>query len=153
MAQPSTPDRPGDEVAVADWDGLLATKLYVPRSRPELVSRTRLLERLAEGTTTRELTLVCAPAGFGKTTLLSEWAKTSDRPVAWLSLDEGDNDPVRFWRHVAAALDRAGSLLGARLSAVLRHPDSVSFEPRRPPSSTTWPTGRTRSSWCWTTCT
>jgi LuxR family transcriptional regulator, maltose regulon positive regulatory protein len=127
MAQPSTPDRPGDEVAVADWDGLLATKLYVPRSRPELVSRTRLLERLAEGTM-RELTLVCAPAGFGKTTLLSEWAKTSDRPVAWLSLDEGDNDPVRFWRHVAAALDRAGSLLGARLSAVLRHPDSVSFE-------------------------
>jgi LuxR family transcriptional regulator, maltose regulon positive regulatory protein len=54
----------------------------------------------------RELTLVCAPAGFGKTALLGDWAYRGRRPVAWLSLDEGDNDPARFWRYVAAALDQ-----------------------------------------------
>ena len=85
-------------------DGLLATKLHVPRPRPGFLLLPRLLERLAEGAG-RELVLVCTPAGFGKTTLLGDWARGGRRPVAWLSLDDGDNDPARFWRHVTAALN------------------------------------------------
>ena len=85
-------------------DPLLATKLHLPRPRPGLVARPRLLARLNEGMG-QELVLVCTPAGFGKTTLLAEWVRAGQRPVGWLSLDEADNDPARFWRHVAAALD------------------------------------------------
>jgi LuxR family maltose regulon positive regulatory protein len=85
---------------------LLRTKLYVPPSRSELVSRPRLIERLNEGIhSARKLTLISAPAGFGKTTLLSDWARQADRPAAWLSLDEGDDDPVRFWAYLTAALE------------------------------------------------
>ncbi len=75
---------------------LLTTKLYIPPPRPNLVSRPRLIERLNAGLH-RKLTLISAPAGFGKTTLLSEWASqrvsesADGRPVAWVSLDEGDN--------------------------------------------------------------
>jgi len=87
-------------------DDLLATKLTVPVARRRRVARSRLLERLDQGLT-RKLILVCTPAGFGKTTLLAEWATTTQCPVAWLSLDPQDNDPARFWRYVVAALDRA----------------------------------------------
>jgi LuxR family maltose regulon positive regulatory protein len=94
---------------------LLATKLYIPPARPELVSRPRLTERLNAALPTqdvfsRALTLVSAPAGFGKTTLVSEWVHKvgtqRDAPlnVAWLSLDEGDNDPARFLAYLIAAL-------------------------------------------------
>jgi ATP/maltotriose-dependent transcriptional regulator MalT len=76
-------------------DVLLATKLHVPRPRPGLVPRPRLAERLTEGLG-GGLVLVCTPAGFGKTTLLADWAATTSWPVAWLSLDEGDNDPARL---------------------------------------------------------
>ena len=86
-------------------DGFLATKLYVPRSQPGSVPRRRLLDRLGDGLT-RRLTVVSAPAGFGKTVLLAEWARHAVTPVAWLSLDTGDNDPARFWRHAVVALDR-----------------------------------------------
>ena len=87
---------------------LLTTKLYIPPVRPELVSRPRLIKRLNEGLH-RKLTLISAPAGFGKTTLLSEWVHrrsevTPPLPVAWVSLDEGDNDPARFLAYVVAAL-------------------------------------------------
>ena len=76
---------------------ILATKLYVPPPRANLVLRPRLIERLNEGLSSgRKLTLISAPAGFGKTTLISEWVAVCERPVAWLSLDEGDNDPTRF---------------------------------------------------------
>src|ERR1700750_538837 len=85
-------------------DVLLATKLQVPRSRPGLVPRRRLADQLEEGLN-RGLVLVAAPAGYGKSVLLSEWVRGMTQPVAWLSLDGGDNDPVRFWRHVLAALD------------------------------------------------
>ncbi len=71
---------------------LLTTKLYLPPARSNLVPRPRLTRRLNEGLT-RKLTLISAPAGFGKTTLLSEWIPHSQRCVAWVSLDEGDNDP------------------------------------------------------------
>ncbi|MFC2031660.1 AAA family ATPase, partial [Chloroflexota bacterium] len=93
---------------------LLATKLYIPPVRPGLVSRPRLIERLNAGLTmrgafSRALTLVSAPAGFGKTTLVSEWAQAMDGAtppidIAWLSLDEGDNDPARFLAYMIAAL-------------------------------------------------
>jgi LuxR family maltose regulon positive regulatory protein len=71
--------------------------------------------------------LVCAPAGFGKTALLADWVRSGDRRVAWLSLDAGDNDPVRFWRHVFAALDRALPGIGERVAPLLGPPPS-SFE-------------------------
>jgi len=82
---------------------LLKTKLYTPSLRPEIVSRPRLIERLNAGLHHR-LTLVSAPAGFGKTTLLSEWAAQCQRTVAWVSLDGSDNDPAHFWAYVVAAL-------------------------------------------------
>ena len=92
------------EVA-SEQDVLLATKLHVPRPRPDLISRPRLAERLDEGLA-RGLMLVCAPAGYGKTILLADWVRRSQQPVAWLSLDTGDIDPARFWRHGVAALNQ-----------------------------------------------
>jgi LuxR family maltose regulon positive regulatory protein len=88
-------------------DPLLLTKLSVPLPHPSLVSRPRLSERLREGLGCK-LTLVSAPAGFGKTTLLSVWTSevSSDRSVAWLSLDAADNDPARFWRYFVTAIDQ-----------------------------------------------
>jgi LuxR family maltose regulon positive regulatory protein len=84
---------------------LLTTKLYIPPPRPNAVPRPRLIQRLEDGLRLgHRLILVSAPAGFGKSTLLSEWAAGCDRPVAWLSLDEGDNDPVRFLSYFVAAL-------------------------------------------------
>src|SRR5574341_970452 len=84
---------------------ILATKLYIPPTRPQLVPRPRLIERLSEGLRrTPGVTLISAPAGFGKTTLVSEWVAGCERPVAWLSLDEGDNDPARFLTYLVAAL-------------------------------------------------
>src|SRR5512136_1182852 len=83
----------------------LATKLYIPPLRPRIVLRPRLVERLNEGLSSgRKLTLISASAGFGKTTLVSEWVTGCQRPVAWLSLDEGDNDPIRFLAYLVAAL-------------------------------------------------
>jgi LuxR family maltose regulon positive regulatory protein len=114
MAEPST-TKPAE--ATPERDRLLATKLHVPR--PGSLARRRLLERLSAGTV-RELTLVCAPAGFGKTSLLAGWARGSRRPVAWLSLDGGDSDPARFWRYVATALDRARPGVGRQVDAVLQ---------------------------------
>jgi hypothetical protein len=97
---------------------LLATKLHVP-GPPGFVPRPRLADRLDEGLG-RGLVLVCAPAGSGKTALLADdWARCGRRPVAWLSLDAGDNDPARFWRHAVAALDGlcpAAGRVGRRLS-------------------------------------
>src|SRR5216110_375168 len=82
---------------------ILATKLYIPRLRPHVVIRPRLIERLNEGLH-RNLTLIAAPAGFGKTTLVSAWVAGCDRQVAWLSLDEGDSDPILFLMYLIAAL-------------------------------------------------
>jgi len=80
---------------------LLETKLYLPRSRRGLVRRPRLSQRLNRGVEAK-LTLVSAPAGFGKTTLLAEWlvaAPADGRSAAWLSLDHNDNQPASFWTH------------------------------------------------------
>ncbi len=108
-------------------DALLATKLHVPRPRPGFVPRPRLVEALCEGLA-RRLILVCAPAGSGKTTMLAGWARSGDRPVAWLSLDAADNDPVRLWRHVVAALDRARPGIGERVGPLLGPSAPASFE-------------------------
>ena len=107
------------EAGTPERDRLLATKLHVPRPRPGLLARPRLLDRLTEGTA-QELTLVCAPAGFGKTSLLADWARRSRRPVAWLSLDGGDGDPARFWRYVAAALDKVRPGVGRGVDALFQ---------------------------------
>jgi len=88
---------------------ILTTKLFIPRPRPELVPRPRLLSLLEAGIH-RKLTLVAAPAGFGKTTLVSAWATAGTRPFAWLSLDVPDNDPARFWSYLVAALNTLPTL-------------------------------------------
>jgi len=85
---------------------LLKTKLYVPHLRPDRVPRQRLLQRLNEGLPGRKLTLISAPAGYGKTTLLAQWIAQAEHPVAWLSLDGGDDDPARFLAYLPAALRR-----------------------------------------------
>ena len=100
---------------------LLTTKLYIPLVRPELVSRPRLIERLNAGLH-RKLTLVSAPAGFGKTTLLSEWVSGCERPVAWLSLDESDSDPARFFTYLIAALQRVDPGIGQGAQAMMQSP-------------------------------
>jgi LuxR family transcriptional regulator, maltose regulon positive regulatory protein len=109
------------QAAAAEQDVLLATKLHVPQPRPGFLPRPRLSDRLDQGMA-RELVLVCTPAGFGKTALLGDWARGGRRPVAWLSLDPGDNDPTVFWRYVAAALDGVGVGVGERLAPLLGGP-------------------------------
>jgi len=114
-------------LAASDRDVLLATKLYLPHPQPSFVPRPRLLDMLDEALV-RGLILVCAPAGFGKTALLADWIRRGGRPVAWLSLDAGDSDPARFWRHVVAALDRARPGIAERVTALLGPPAPPSFE-------------------------
>ncbi len=90
---------------------ILATKLYLPRLRPNVVSRPHLIERLKEGLH-RKLALISAPAGFGKTTLVSAWVALMDRPTAWLSLDKGENDPTRFLMYLVAAVQTIAPTVG-----------------------------------------
>ena len=97
---------------------ILATKLFAPPTRPELVPRQRLVE-LLETNLDRKLTLVSAPAGYGKTTLVSEWVQHTKRSVCWLSLDRDDSDPIRFWRYVVAALRTSDAALGETVWAAL----------------------------------
>ena len=112
---------------------LLETKLYVPRSRRGLVLRPRLCERLDRGTASK-LMLVSAPAGFGKTTLLTEWlaarsaVPADGRLAAWLSLDRGDNDPASFWGYVIAALRTVASGVGESALALLDTPQPPPIE-------------------------
>ena len=121
--------RAGSAAAAAPQsDVLLATKLHLPASRPGQVSRSRLAERLDEGLA-QGLIVVCAPTGYGKTVLLADWARRSEHPAGWLSLDGGDNDPARFWRHVVAALDRARPGIADRVAPLLPPPAPPSFEP------------------------
>ncbi|MFN8468668.1 MAG: LuxR C-terminal-related transcriptional regulator [Caldilineaceae bacterium] len=100
---------------------ILATKLYVPPLRTSAVRRPRLVAQLNEGLE-RNLILVSAAAGFGKTTLLSEWAEGCGRPVAWLSLDEGDADIARFLAYLVAALQTIETGIGSGVLAVLQAP-------------------------------
>src|SRR5260370_31550062 len=104
---------------IAQQDSLLATKLYIPPARLHLVSRPRLIERLNRGWRC-QLTLISAPAGFGKTTLLSEWCA--------VSLDQRDNDPARFWAYVIAALEKIFPGTGDPALAMLRSAQPVPIE-------------------------
>ena len=105
---------------------LLETKLYLPKWSVGLISRPRLLERINP---TGKLTLVSAPAGFGKTTLLAEWvAAVPTRPVAWVSLDQGDNDPAIFWSYLIAALQKNQPGLGVRSHSLLQSPQPPPIE-------------------------
>jgi LuxR family maltose regulon positive regulatory protein len=118
---------------------LLRTKLYMPPVRSELVSRQRLIQRLDEGLRLgRRLTLLSAPAGFGKTTLVSEWLRAwgtrdcASSQVAWVSLDKGDNDPTRFWTYALAALRGIPCLceagVGASALSMLQSPQPPPVE-------------------------
>ena len=100
---------------------ILTTKLYIPPLPPKVVVRTRLLERLDKGLSEgSKLSLISAPAGFGKTTLVSEWLASGKRPTAWLSLDEGDSDPTRFLIYLVSALQTIAPKLGEGAMEVLQ---------------------------------
>lgn len=119
------------------YDGLmptpiLATKLYLPPARPKSVPRPRLIERMNEGLH-HKLTLISAPAGFGKSTLASEWVSVCGRPAGWLLLDEGENDPTRFLAYLVAALktvtDKTGpATFGAEVLGLLESPQPGPLE-------------------------
>jgi len=109
---------------------LLQTKLYIPRARPGLVPRPRLIERLDQGID-GELTLVSAPAGFGKTTLLAEWLATAQAgtgPAAWVALDQNDNDPTLFWAYFIGALQTVQAQVGTRALSLLQSPQPLPVE-------------------------
>jgi len=117
---------------------LLTSKLHIPSVRPELVARPRLVERLNRGLPrqsgsqeslgfARKVTLVSAPAGFGKTTLISGWIHAqsggpSALPVAWLNLDEKDNDPARFFSYFVATLQSVDPHIGQAALAMMQSP-------------------------------
>ncbi len=105
----------------------LATKLFIPPPRPKAVARPRLIERLNE-VLHRRLALISAPAGFGKTTLASEWAAGCGLPLAWLSLDERDSDPSRFLGYLIAALQAIKENLGAGPLGLLQSPQPPPME-------------------------
>ena len=117
---------------------ILATKLFIPPPRPKIVLRPRLIERLNEGLSSgRKLTLISASAGFGKTTLVSDWVAGSwhrppgqvcERPVAWLSLDEGDSDPTRFLAYFIAALQTIMAKIGEGVLGALQSPQPPPIE-------------------------
>jgi LuxR family transcriptional regulator, maltose regulon positive regulatory protein len=106
---------------------ILATKLYVPPPRPRAVLRLRLTGHL-NGGLNGKLTLVSAPAGFGKTKLLGEWVAGCERPVAWLSMDEEDNDPTRFLAYFVAALQTIAPDIGEGVLGVLQSPQPPPIE-------------------------
>ncbi|UCD38255.1 MAG: helix-turn-helix transcriptional regulator [Fidelibacterota bacterium] len=106
---------------------LLATKLFVPPLRADLVPRRRLMALLDEGTD-RSLTLISAPAGYGKTTLLNEWVHRDHKPVAWLSLDPDDNDPARFVAYIIAAIQTVEKEVGNDAAAILQSPRTPPIE-------------------------
>lgn len=119
-------------IRTAQVDDLLLTKLIPPRLPASLVKRSALYARLDRGLESR-LTLVTAPTGFGKTTLLSQWLNHAQVPAAWVTLDGGDNDPVRFWRYIITAFRRivesgaGGYAVGKIALATLRMAQQPSF--------------------------
>ena len=108
-------------------DQLITTKFYVPSLKAELVARRRLTERLNQGVKGR-LTLISAPAGFGKTTLLGEWSLQSELPIAWVSLDDGDNDLGRFLTYLVAALGNIRTGVGQDVLEPLHSPQPPPIE-------------------------
>jgi len=131
MQELPNPERPLSSTflpdSVAGESPLLHTKLRVPHSTPTLLARPRLTNRLylqPNG----YLTLLSAPAGFGKTTLVTDWVRQQNCPVAWLTLDEQDNDPILFWRYLIAALQMVDGRIGQQAQATLTTFARVSLE-------------------------
>ena len=98
---------------------ILATKLYIPPARSKIVPRHRLIEQLNKGLHHR-LTLISAPAGFGKTTLVSEWIVGCERPTAWVSIDEGDSDPISFLTYLISAMQTINAGIGSEVLEVIQ---------------------------------
>jgi hypothetical protein len=127
---------PHQRLADQDWSAgapahpILKTRLFVPPTRPERVPRPTLIARLNEGLAGK-LTLISAPSGFGKTTLMADWLQQLDLPFAWISLDEGDNDPVRLCAYVVAALQRIQPDVGQTAQAMLQAHQPPSQDPSR----------------------
>ncbi|MFN3982900.1 MAG: helix-turn-helix transcriptional regulator, partial [Caldilinea sp.] len=108
---------------------MLATKLYIPPLPPKVVIRPRLIEQLTAGLAIgRKLSLIAAPAGFGKSTLASAWIAGCGRPAAWLSLDEHDGDPVRFLAYLVRALQGVAPALGAGILDALQSPQPPALD-------------------------
>src|SRR5215470_10829828 len=106
---------------------LLLTKLQMPRLRKRLVSRSHLTQRLEQGIE-QPITLISAPAGFGKTTLLTQWLIQSNMPTVWLSLEDADNEPIRFLSYLIAALQTLDKTLGTRALSLLSSPQPPPLE-------------------------
>ena len=112
---------------------ILTTKLFIPPLQSNVVLRPRLIERLNEGLCHnqgfgRKLTLISAPAGFGKTTLVSEWIAGCEHSAAWLSLDEGDSEPTRFLAYLITALQTLETSIAEGLLNALQTPQPPSPE-------------------------
>src|SRR6478672_7974086 len=110
---PDPPD-PGSTEALIDADptgGVIATKLFTPRSRHPVVHRPRL-DRILDQACSVPLTLVVAPAGWGKSTLVADWLSRAGRPGGWVGLGRTEDDPIRFWRHVLHAIAAAVPAVG-----------------------------------------
>ena len=99
-------------------DQLLTTKLYIPQIHEDLVPRPQLYQRL-DASMSRKLTLVSAPTGFGKSTLVTSWLADRDQSAAWLSLDPGDNDPVRFWSYLVGAIQSLHPQIGVEARQII----------------------------------
>jgi LuxR family maltose regulon positive regulatory protein len=108
-------------------DQLLITKLRIPPTRANVVTRPRLIERLNAGID-HKLTLIDAPPGFGKTTLLADWSQHIESPIAWLSLDKEDNDPIRFADYFLASLQAMGEDIGIDLPHVMYSPPATRLQ-------------------------
>ncbi len=106
---------------------LLATKLFIPQVSPSLVVRPRLMQQLQDVLNNR-LTLVSAPAGFGKTTILSQWIQENRVPTTWLSLEEAENDPARFWDYFIGALRKLSPSIGEKALSLLHSSQPVPIE-------------------------
>ncbi len=113
-------------------DNLLATKIHIPPLHSNLVNRTHLIQRLNEGVVTSCLTIISAPAGYGKSTLLGEWVSRLDIPVGWLSLERGENVPARFWKYFITALNEIPQVrltgIGESISQVLDSSQPATME-------------------------
>lgn len=106
---------------------ILATKLYAPSPPPKLINRPRLIEQLNDGLN-RKLTLISAPAGYGKTILVSAWLQSCKYRGAWLSLDERDSDLTRFMHYVIAALQMIDTDMGQDILPILQSSQQVPVE-------------------------